>query len=130
MSSLSRVFHEPVALKAVGLKANAERVAFCHVAWVPLAQIPLVAQLRYGVMDLAADGKVLLEIPGGVYEFPQAGCLAQETLIAHLAEHGYHMTSSPEAACFRHDTRNIQFTLIVDDFVPARLCGRFHIEFA
>lgn len=65
------------------------------------------------LLNLAVNGKVLLEINGGVYGLPQAG-FAQETLVARLAEHGYHMTST--SYLFRHETQNIQFTLIVDDF--------------
>ena len=55
-------------------------------AWVSLTQIPPATQLKHNVQELAVNGKVLLEIMGGVYGLPQAGRLAQESLVARLAE--------------------------------------------
>jgi len=49
-----------------------------------------------------------------MYGLPQAGLLAQRDLVKHLAAHGYHETTT--SCLFRHKTRNITFTLIVDDF--------------
>ena len=83
-------------------------------AWVLLSQIPPSIQDRYKVADLAVGNKVLVQIDGGIYGLPQSGLLAQQDLVALLATHGYRMTSTP--CLFRHDTRDIQFTLIVDDF--------------
>ena len=49
-----------------------------------------------------------------MYGLPQAGLLAQNRLITHLASHGYHQT---EATClFRHETNGTDFSLVVDDF--------------
>ena len=48
-----------------------------------------------------------------MYGLPQAGLLAQNRLIAHLATHGYHQT---EATClFHHETNGTDFSLVVDD---------------
>ena len=49
-----------------------------------------------------------------MYGLPQAGLLAQQRLIAHLANHGYHETSTP--CLFRHTSNGTAFTLVVDDF--------------
>jgi hypothetical protein len=50
-----------------------------------------------------------------MYGLPQAGTLAQERLVAHMAHHGYHM--DPNIPClFKHATRSVTFTLVVDDF--------------
>ena len=49
-------------------------------------------------------------IPG----LPQSGLLSQLRLIAHLNSHGYYETSTP--MLFRHTSRPISFTLVVDDF--------------
>ena len=58
-----------------------------------------------------SKGRILVEM----YGLKQAGKLAQARLTKHLATHGYH--NSTEAPCiFRHITRNIAFTLVVDDF--------------
>ncbi len=59
---------------------------------------------------------VYVEITKGIYGLPQAGLLAQQQLIKLLAEHGYHQT--PNTPClFRHATRDVTFTLVVDDFL-------------
>ena len=58
---------------------------------------------------------VLFEITKGMYGLPQAGRIAQERLIGHLAKHGYEQ--SPLVPCiFRHATRTTAFSLTVDDF--------------
>jgi len=51
----------------------------------------------------------------GIYGLPQAGILAQRQLIGHLAIHGYHQAEDTPCL-FRHTSRNIAFTLVVDDF--------------
>jgi hypothetical protein len=35
---------------------------------------------------------ILFEVNIGMYGLPQAGLLAQQQLISHLANHGYHQT--------------------------------------
>ena len=50
-----------------------------------------------------------------MYGLPQAGRLSQIRLIKHLARHGYHQC--PNIPClFRYLTRDILFSLVVDDF--------------
>ena len=50
-----------------------------------------------------------------MYGLPQAGRLSQLRPISHLKEHGYHQC--PNTPClFKHDTRDIVFCLVVDDF--------------
>jgi hypothetical protein len=83
-------------------------------AWVTLAQIPPATQAKYHIDDLVVNGKVLVEINDGIYGLPQSGLLAQLDLIKLLAANGYHMTST--SCLFRHETRDITFSLIVDDF--------------
>jgi len=57
----------------------------------------------------------LVEITKGIYGLPQAGRIAQEHLIRLLNKSGYHQT--PNTPClFRHESRPIAFTLVVDDF--------------
>ena len=75
------------------------------------------ARLRYGVDKFIQPGstKVYVEILGGIYGLPQAGLLAQQKLLTHLSTHGFHQV--PHTTClFRHETRPIEFTLVVDDF--------------
>ena len=50
-----------------------------------------------------------------MYGLPQAGILAQQRLIRHLAKAGY--KQCPNVPClFTHDNNGIAFTLVVDDF--------------
>jgi hypothetical protein len=50
-----------------------------------------------------------------MYGLPQAGIIVSQLLDRHLATHGYHQTKSTPGI-WRHFTRHIQFTLVVDDF--------------
>ena len=75
---------------------------------IPSDIIKQYAQLIY-------KDHVYLEVSKGIYGLPQAGKLANEQLIRHLAPYGY-------APCpitprlWKHDTRQIAFLLVVDDF--------------
>jgi hypothetical protein len=61
-----------------------------------------------------SDGSILFQVNKGMYGLPQAGLLAQNRLVQHLAAHGYHQTT---ATClFRHDSNGTDFSLVVDDF--------------
>ncbi len=61
------------------------------------------------------DGYVYCEIQKGMYGVPQAGIIAQELLQERLAKVGYHQ-SKIIPGLWTHETRNICFTLVVDDF--------------
>jgi hypothetical protein len=50
-----------------------------------------------------------------MYGLPQAGILANQLLACRLAIHDYHQTTFTPGL-WRHVTRPIQFTLVVDDF--------------
>ena len=60
-------------------------------------------------------GYIYVEIRKGMYGLPQAGRLANDKLVAHLAKNGYHQAKQTPGL-FRHETRNITFVLVVDDF--------------
>ena len=61
------------------------------------------------------DGYVHCEIQKGMYGLPQAGIIAQELLQERLAKVGYHQ-SQIIPGLWTHKTRNIWFTLVVNDF--------------
>lgn len=68
-----------------------------------------------GLRPFISSGTVTFQIDKGMYGLPQAGLLAQDRLVGHLATHGYRQ--SPTVAClFRHDVRPTAFSLVVDDF--------------
>ena len=73
-----------------------------------LGLTPFVQTDRAGHPFLFADVKKC--IPG----LPQSGLLSQLRLLSHLESHGYHETDTP--MLFRHVSRPISFTLVVDDF--------------
>jgi hypothetical protein len=83
--------------------------------WIPLRLIPQDIQDKYDLLSLAVNGQVMVQVDKGMYGLPHAGKLAQDRLIPHLAKHGYHQC--PNTRClFKHETRPISFTLVVDDF--------------
>jgi hypothetical protein len=56
-----------------------------------------------------------VEISKGIYGLPQAGILAFNQLKTHLATHDYApCTHTP--GLWTHSTRDIMFSLVVDDF--------------
>jgi hypothetical protein len=56
-----------------------------------------------------------MEIRRGCYGLPQAGILANKLLKKRLAKHGYfELPHTP--GLFKHISRPVQFTLVVDDF--------------
>ena len=70
---------------------------------------------KYDMRPFAYNNAVVVEVNKGIYGLPQAGKLAQDRLIKHLAKHGYHQaTNTP--CLFRHTSNSVAFTLVVDDF--------------
>jgi hypothetical protein len=64
---------------------------------------------------ITPDSHIYCEIQKGMYGFPQAGIIAQELLADRLRQHGYTQSKTmPEL--WSHETRPIQFSLILDDF--------------
>ena len=77
--------------------------------------LPLDIVRRYNLQQYFVDDHVLMAVHKGMYGLPQAGLLAQERLIKHLALSGYHQC--PQVPClFKHDSNGVAFTLVVDDF--------------
>ena len=60
-------------------------------------------------------GFVMIRVEKGMYGLPYAGIIAQNMLSKRLEEHGYRK-SDKTPGFWRHNTRPISFTLIVDDF--------------
>eukprot|EP01034_Spumella_vulgaris_P031394 gene31394-38776_t len=100
------------------LSTDLERFEYMRIT---RAQLPDDIVARYDLEGLFNKGHnhaadyVMVEIVKGIYGLPQAGLLAQEKLVAHLATHGYHKAANT-ACLFTHETRQVSFTLVVDDF--------------
>ena len=72
-----------------------------------------------------------MEVNKGMYGLSQAGLLAQELLQEILAQHGYHQ-SEIIPGLWKHESRPILFTLVVDGFgvkyVKQRRCRAPHVS--
>jgi hypothetical protein len=93
---------------------------------IPVKDIPRCIMQQYNLAPLVHAGHVLVEIRKGMYGLPHAGILANNRLTKHLATFGYAPTKHT-SGLFRHATRPITFSLIVDDF-GVKYIGREHAE--
>jgi hypothetical protein len=83
---------------------------------IHISQIPQESLEKYVTPNLIQDDHVLAEISKGIYGLKQAGLLAQQRLVYHLAEHNYFPISTTSPCIFKHKTRDLVFSLVVDDF--------------
>jgi hypothetical protein len=101
-----------IDLKDFYLKSTLLRKEY---AWVNLSQIAPEIIVEFNLLAIATKGKVLVEISKGIYGLPQSGKLAKDQLTKNLKQHGF--TECEHTPClFVHPTRDIKFTLVVDDF--------------
>ena len=87
---------------------------------IPINVIPSEILEKY--QHLIYKDHLYLEVSKGIYGLPQAGKLANDQLIRHLAPYGY-SPCSITPGLWKHDTMNIAFLLVVDDFVLASRFG-------
>ena len=85
-------------------------------AYIPITSIPPDIIEYYNLHEIVDDrGRVLVEIVKGMYGLPQAGRIAYDQLVKHLATAGY-VRAGKTPGLFKHITRSTQFILVVDDF--------------
>jgi Reverse transcriptase (RNA-dependent DNA polymerase) len=82
---------------------------------IPISAIPQCIIDQYNLTPLIHKGHVYVLVRKGMYGLKQAGCLANDQLTVFLAQDGYHPVPLTPGL-WKHDTRNISFTLVVDDF--------------
>ena len=70
---------------------------------------------QYQLDLLVVDGFVYARINKAWYGLKQGGKIAHDDLVEHLKKHGY-VRSGTTDGLFKHITRDISFTLVVDDF--------------
>jgi hypothetical protein len=87
---------------------------------IPIKLIPYEIIEHYNLIPLVSDGHIYIEVQKSKYGLPQAGILANQFLARRLTIHGYHQTKFTPSL-WRHVTRPIQFTLVVD---WSAICGR------
>jgi hypothetical protein len=68
-----------------------------------------------GILHLKYNGYYYCEVSKGIYGLPHAGKLANEKLVKVLATAGYREAKNTPCL-FTHDTNDVVFTLVVDDF--------------
>ena len=96
--------------------------------WAQLSDIPKFIQIKYNVEKFAVNGRVMVKLKKGIYGLPQAGLLARKRLVAHLSKHDYHEDKDTHGF-FKHLTRPVSFTLVVDDFgIKCSVAGREHVQ--
>jgi hypothetical protein len=83
---------------------------------IKLRDIPEEIIVEYMLREKAtSNGSIYILATKGMYRLPQAGLIANELLELRLNKHGYRQ-SKLVPGLWRHDTRPIQFTLVVTDF--------------
>ena len=83
--------------------------------FLPYDIIPKEIVEQYELDKLIHNGKIYMEIRKGMYGLPQAGIIANKKLQKILEPHGYYPCRFT-AGLWKHKTRNLTFTLVVDDF--------------
>jgi Reverse transcriptase (RNA-dependent DNA polymerase) len=82
---------------------------------IPIKVIPKEIMDEYNLWDLVHNDAVYVEVMKGMYGLKQAGRIANDQLTEFLAADGYAPVPITPGL-WRHATRDITFTLVVDDF--------------
>jgi hypothetical protein len=82
---------------------------------IPIHLIPDEIIQEYNTTKYMHDGFIYIEIVKGMYGLAQAGLLANKLLAKRLDPIGYRTTKHTHGL-WKHDTKPIQFALVVDDF--------------
>ncbi len=93
---------------------------------MPLSLFPQHTIDQYNLTTRAKGGFVYLEIQKAVYGLPQAGTLANKQLKEYLGPAGYYKVAHTPGL-WRHVTRSIQFSLVVDNF-GVKYVGKEHAD--
>ena len=82
---------------------------------IPFNLIPPDIVQDYNLTSKVSNGNVYAKVTKGMYGLPQAGKLAHDDLVRHLARGGYFPTKYTPGL-FTNKQRTVQFALVVDDF--------------
>ena len=93
---------------------------------MPLHLFPQHTIDQYKLQENAQNWQVYLEVWRVIYGLSQAGPLANNQLKKFLAPDGYYKVAHTPGL-WRHATRPIQFSLVVDDF-SVKHVGKQHVE--
>jgi hypothetical protein len=104
--------HMTIGIKNFYLNTPAKSFEYMR---IHVSHIPSDIMSLYALHDKVHNGAVYVEIRKGMYALPQAGRIANDHLVLNLNKHGYHQAKHTHGL-FNHNTRDISFSLIVDDF--------------
>jgi hypothetical protein len=93
---------------------------------MPLSLFPSWMREQYNLEKHAKNGFVYIELRRAVWGLPQAGILANKLLHKRLLPHGYYECKHTPGL-WRHLTRPISFTLVVNDF-GVKYVGQEHVD--
>ena len=94
---------------------------------IKINDIPEEIIKEYKLLDkVTPNGYVYNMATKGMYGLPQAGIIANELLEERLNKHGYRQ-SKLVPGLWKHDTRPIQFTLVLDGF-GVNYVGEEHVH--
>ena len=93
---------------------------------IPLTLFPYHSVKQYNLGEKAKNGFVYLELRKVICDLPQAGSLANKLLKERLEPHGYREVPHTPGL-WKHKTRPVQFSLLVDDF-GVKYVGRENAE--
>jgi hypothetical protein len=82
---------------------------------IPECVIPDSIMELYQLHQLVTNGFIYAEVCHGMYGLPQAAIIANQQLQEKLEPHGSHPVPITPGL-WKHDTQDIAFTLVVDDF--------------
>ena len=112
-----------IDIKSFYLETPLDRFEYMR---MPLSLFPQHTIDQYDLARKAKNGYVFWEIRKAIYGLPQAGALANKLLRKRLAPAGY-MECAHTPGLWRHVTRPVQFTLVVDDF-GVKYVGKEHAD--
>ena len=112
-----------VDIKKIYLCSPLDRYEYMH---MPLSIFPEHTIQQYHLRDKAKNGYIYLECRQTIYGLPQAGMLANKLLQKRLAPSGYYEVPHTPGL-WKHITRPIAFTLVVDDF-GVKYVGQQHAD--
>jgi hypothetical protein len=94
---------------------------------IKISDIPDEVIREYKLREKATkNGSIYIRAKRGMYGLPQAGLLANKLLKKRLNIHRYRQNKLV-LGLWKHDTRPIQFTLVVDDF-GIKYVGKEHAQ--
>ena len=87
----------------------------CEYVRFKVDQIPPAIIAHYNLEGYITNGFVYAKVKKAWYGLKQSGKIAHDDLVQHLAKYGYKKLPFTEGL-FKHETRDIAFSLVVDDF--------------